>query len=87
MYVSTVTTYLKGSVVPSLVLIILVPLVVYKLVPPEVKATPWAPKEARQRLSNRGRMSWQECVMAAVLLGAVALWVSCAGPGSNLDAL
>jgi DASS family divalent anion:Na+ symporter len=69
-------TYVKGSFMPSAVLIVLIPAVVYFLVPPEIKKTPWAPQQARERLSRRGPLSWQEIVMGCTLLSAVALWVS-----------
>jgi len=72
-------TYFRGSVVPSLVLIAAVPGVVYALVRPEVRKTPWARKEARARLKQRGRPAWREWVMMATLVAAVALWVSAVG--------
>lgn len=71
-------TYLKGSALPSALLVAIVPAVVYLLpwTRPEVRRTPWARDEARERLRRRGRPRWREGVVLAVLLGAVALWVS-----------
>ena len=40
------------------------------------RAAQAAQTEARQRLRARGRPGWKEGVVAAVLLCAVALWVS-----------
>lgn len=69
-------TYFKGSVIPSAVLIAIIPLAVYFLAKPEVTKTPWARSEARERLRERGRPSWREVVMIVTLLAAVALWCS-----------
>ena len=68
-------TYLKGAILPALLLVAAIPAVVYWLAPPEVKATPWAGTEARRRLAARGRPGWREGAVAATLLAAVALWV------------
>lgn len=67
-------SYLKGSVVPALLLVALLPLAVYVLHTPVVRRTPGAPAAARSRLKQRGRMSWREWVMAATLLGAIVCW-------------
>lgn len=69
-------TYFRGAVMPSLVLIVLVPLAVYLIKPPQVKRTPWARQEARDRLRTRGRPQWREIIMMVTLVVAVALWCS-----------
>ncbi len=68
-------TYFRGASLPSAVLVVAIPAVVYALMRPEVRATPWARREARARLAARGRPGWREGLVLAVLLGAVGLWV------------
>jgi len=54
----------------------LVPLLIYKLCPPEITKTPEAPKEAALQLEKMGPMSRDEKYMAGTMAFAVALWVS-----------
>lgn len=74
-------TYFKGAVIPSLILVAVIPAAVYLLLPPGVKSTPAAPRAARERLRQRGRPGWREVTMGCTLLGAVALWVRRGGGG------
>ena len=46
-----------------------------QLVPPEVKDTPEAPKQAREALRQMGPMSRDQVIMSATMAGAVVLWV------------
>ena len=46
-----------------------------QLVPPEVKDTPEAPKQARKALQKMGPMSRDQIIMSATMAGAVVLWV------------
>ena len=46
-----------------------------QLVPPEVKDTPEAPKQAREALQRMGPMSRDQIIMSATMAGAVVLWV------------
>jgi DASS family divalent anion:Na+ symporter len=46
-----------------------------QLVPPEVKDTPEAPKQAEEKLQQMGPMSRDERIMSATMMGAVVLWV------------
>ena len=43
--------------------------------PPEVKDTPEAPKQAREALQRMGPMSRDQVIMSATMAGAVVLWV------------
>ena len=43
--------------------------------PPEVKDTPEAPKQAREALRQMGPMSRDQVIMSATMAGAVVLWV------------
>lgn len=46
-----------------------------QLVPPEVKDTPEAPKQAKEKLRQMGPMTRDELIMSFTMLGAVVLWV------------
>ena len=61
--------------VPVLVLFILVPWVLYKVFPPELKQTPQAPAMAVEALAKMGAVSRNEWIMAATFVGMVFLWV------------
>jgi DASS family divalent anion:Na+ symporter len=67
-----------ASAVPTIAAMILLPLVLYKLMAPEVTATPQAPAAARAALTALGPPSRQEKIVAAVFAGMVALWAAAA---------
>eukprot|EP00884_Botryococcus_braunii_P000763 jgi/Botrbrau1/10688/Bobra.139_2s0018.1 len=69
-------TWLKGSVGPALLGLLLTPLIIYKVFPPEIKSTPDAPDQAAARLKAMGPLSRDEAIMTATMLGAVTLWVT-----------
>ena len=61
--------------VPVLVLYFLVPWVIYKIYPPELKETPEAPKIAQEALDKMGPVHKNEWIMAGTFIGMVFLWV------------
>lgn len=61
--------------VPVLVLYFLVPWVIYKIYPPELKETPEAPAIAQQALDKMGPVHKNEWIMGATFIGMVFLWV------------
>jgi anion transporter len=61
--------------VPGLLCLIMVPLILYVLYPPEVKDSPEAPKLAKEKLAELGPMSGDEKIMAGSLLVTVGLWI------------
>ncbi|KAJ8449483.1 hypothetical protein Cgig2_002280 [Carnegiea gigantea] len=65
----------KAAFVPGLVSLIVVPLLLYVIYPPEVKTSPDAPRLAAEKLEKMGPMSRNEIIMAATLLLTVGLWV------------
>ncbi|MCY4121882.1 MAG: DASS family sodium-coupled anion symporter, partial [Acidobacteria bacterium] len=62
--------------VPGLLSLVLVPLLVYRLYPPEISRTPEAPELARRRLREMGPMSRQEWTLLAVFAFLLALWIA-----------
>jgi len=63
------------AVVPVLTLFVLVPWILYKVFPPELKETPQAPDMAVQALEKMGKVSQHEWIMMAVFFGMVFLWM------------
>eukprot|EP00955_Chlamydomonas_euryale_P024447 257601-Chlamydomonas_euryale.AAC.3 len=54
--------WFAGAIVPALVGMVVTPLLLYKLMPPEIKDTPQAPAEAQKRLDQMGPMGMDEKV-------------------------
>ena len=61
--------------VPGMLSLLLVPLLIYRLYPPEVTHTPEAPALARRRLQEMGAPSRHERILLTVFLCLLALWI------------
>jgi DASS family divalent anion:Na+ symporter len=70
----TFGSWLVASSVPTLAAMVLLPLLLYRLIPPEITATPAAPAAARAALATLGALTRHEKIVAAVFAGMVALW-------------
>lgn len=68
-------SWLIAASVPALAAILLLPLVLYRLFPPGVSATPGAPAAAREALRSMGPLSRDEKVVAVAFILMVAGWV------------
>lgn len=64
-----------AALVPGLISLIVVPLLIYKLYPPEIKETPGAAKFAKEKLAEMGKMRSNEWVMLGVFVLLLALWI------------
>jgi divalent anion:Na+ symporter, DASS family len=74
-----------AALVPGLVSLALIPLLLYTLYPPEVKATPGATEMARKELARMGPMTMDEYLMLGTFVLLLVLWIF--GPGlGNLNA-
>jgi DASS family divalent anion:Na+ symporter len=69
--------------------LILMPLVLYKLYPPELKDTPDAPKAAQQKLKEMGPLTPQELIMLGTFVLLITFWIfgSMIGIGTVTTAL
>ncbi len=67
-------SWLVASSLPSLVAIVVLPYVLYRVFPPELKQTPGAPAAAREQLARMGRMSRDEWITAVTFLSMLILW-------------
>jgi DASS family divalent anion:Na+ symporter len=72
-----------GGVVPGLLSLAFVPLLLYRLFPPEVKQTPDAAARAAEELRRLGRTSRDERIMLAVFVLVAGLWMTTAWHGIN----
>lgn len=68
-------TWFKAASLPAIVSLLLTPLILYKLYPPEIKDTPEAPALAAKKLESMGPVSKNEWIMISTMLLAVSLWI------------
>jgi DASS family divalent anion:Na+ symporter len=71
-------SWLAASSIPTLVAMALLPLVLYRVIGPEVTATPEAPRAARRALAGLGPLRASEKIVAATFAGMVGLWAAAA---------
>lgn len=83
------TTWALCMLVPGLLCLLLMPLVIFLLCPPELKATPNAIAYARGELARMGPLSGKERVMMGVFAVMLVLWANVPamifGPAFTLD--
>ncbi len=75
--------WLVAAIVPGLISLAVVPPLIYKLFPPEIKHTPAAADFAERELSALGKTSRPEKLMLFVFLLVAALWMTTAFHGIN----
>jgi divalent anion:Na+ symporter, DASS family len=71
----TYTSWLLGAIVPGLISLIVVPQLLYRVFPPEIKRTPAAAEFARQELQHLGRMKREEKILLAVFIVVAIMWM------------
>lgn len=64
-----------AAVLPGAISLLLIPLILYKFYPPEVKKTPDAKIYARQKLQELGKFSLNEALMSIVFVILIVLWI------------
>ncbi len=72
---------------PVLILFFLVPWVIFKIYPPELKETPDAPKIAQEALEKMGPIHRNEWIMGGTFIGMVALWIASSSLGLDKTAI
>ena len=72
----TYGSWAMAAVAPVLVLYFLIPRVLMKVYPPDIKETPTAPQIAQDALDKMGPVHKNEKIMAAVFIGMVGLWIA-----------
>lgn len=73
-----------GALIPGLLCMLLMPWVLYKVSPPEMKNTGDAPKIASEKLKEMGPMKKEEWIMVGVFFLLLILWVF--GEAIHIDA-
>ena len=71
----TWTGWMVAAIVPGLVSLLVVPLIIYKLFPPEIKETPEAVELAKAKLRELGPMKQAEWTMVGVMAILLTLWI------------
>jgi DASS family divalent anion:Na+ symporter len=64
-----------AAALPGIASLVLIPLILYKIYPPEVKETPGASQLAREKLAEMGQMHRDEWVMLGVFILLLLLWI------------
>jgi len=80
-------SWFVASSIPTLTAMALLPLVLYKVIGPEVTATPEAPRAARRALAELGPLRPHEKIVAATFAGMVGLWAAAATIGLDSTAV
>jgi DASS family divalent anion:Na+ symporter len=79
--------WLLAAAVPTICAMALLPVVLYRIIGPEVRATPDAPAAARKALASLGPLTSQEWIVLVVFVGMVMLWASAATIGLDSTAI
>jgi divalent anion:Na+ symporter, DASS family len=79
--------WLVASSVPTICAMLALPLLLYRVIGPEVTATPEAPAAAREALAALGPLTRQERIVLIVFVGMVTLWASAASFGLDSTAI
>ena len=80
-------SWLLASSVPTLLAMAVLPWVLYKVIAPEVTATPGAPAAARQALAALGPLTRDEWIVMITFLVMVGLWASASAFGIDATAV
>ena len=83
----TYARWALAAVIPGLLSLLFVPLVLYRIFPPEIKHTPAAAKFAADELNEMGRMKSGEKLMLVVFALVASLWMTTALHGINYAAV
>lgn len=65
-----------SAIVPAMVSLAVVPMMIYRFFPPEIKETPNAVTFAHEELTRLGPLHWREKVLLVVFVGVVSLWIT-----------
>ncbi len=64
-----------AAIVPGLISLLVIPLVIYKFNPPEIKHTPMAAELGHSKLAEMGRMKQSEWILLGVFFLLLTLWI------------
>ena len=69
-------SWFVAASVPTIAAMIALPLLLYRLIRPEVTSTPQAPAAARTELAKMGRLTRDERIVTATFVAMVGLWAA-----------
>ena len=72
----TPLSWMLAGLAPGLLSMLLVPWVVSRVNPPEIKSTPEASEFARKQLRDMGPLSRNEWILLAVFIGVCGMWMT-----------
>jgi len=78
------TSWAMAAGLPGLISVVLMPLILFKIFPPELKKTPEAPKLAQEKLKQMGPIHLKEYFVIGIFAVLLGLWVF--GPSVGIDA-
>lgn len=64
-----------AAIVPGIITLLVMPIFVYFLYPPSIKVSEEAPKLAKQKLIEMGRMNFHEIIMLVTFVLLISLWI------------
>lgn len=64
-----------AAIVPGLISCIVVPYIIFKLYPPDIKESPNAKKLAKEKLAEMGKVTKNEWIMLATFILLIFLWI------------
>ncbi len=71
----TYSSWFVGGIVPGLISLLVIPQLIYRAFPPEIKRTPAAAELAREELQRMGAMKREEKILLAVFICVAVLWI------------
>jgi len=78
------SAWFVAAIVPAAVSLLVIPQMIYRFFPPEIKETPNAVEFARKELKELGPLSRQQKILLGVFVVVVLLWVT--SPFHEIDA-
>lgn len=69
-------SWAQAAIVPGLLCFLLVPFILYKIYPPELKKTEEAPKIATEKLKEMGKLKVSEILMLVTFFILLFLWIT-----------
>lgn len=72
----TYSIWFVSAIVPSIISLIVIPTMIYRFFPPEIKETPNAVKFAHDELEKLGPLTLHEKILLAVFVVVVILWMT-----------
>ena len=79
----TWASWALAACIPGAISLLLIPFIIYKLSPPEIKVSVEAPAMARRKLEAMGKISSQEWIMLGTFFLLLVSWVTATATGIN----